>query len=125
MVDWPFTNNIDYNTFPKPPKTYWTRQDLKDLDPNKFEGICDNHRTLAQVVNKLEVAKVQNCLTPELCESCHKYVEGKTLGAEPVINIFEGIKAQSLRNTCFEGVSEAQQNFNLSCFKALPIIFRG
>lgn len=48
------------------------------------------------------------------------------MNAEPVINIFEGIKAKSIRDICFDdSLPEKLQMFNPGCFKMIPIIFRG
>lgn len=88
--------------------------------------MCANHATLHDVIKNLESVKVQQCKTPELCEACNAYIEGRTMNAEPVINIFEGIKAMSIRDICFnESLSEKLQMFNPGCFKMIPIIFRG
>jgi len=124
-MEWPGTV-IDYSTWPKPPKTYWVRADLKDMPANKFTEICANHARLHEVIKNLDSVKVQMCLTPSICDSCHEFKEGRTLTTEPVINIFEGIKALPLRDICFnENLSETLQIFNPGCFKMVPTIFRG
>lgn len=46
------------------------------------------------------------------------------MGSEPVINIYEGLEAQSIRNSCFENQSESQAVFNIDCFKSIPLLFR-
>lgn len=99
MVDWPWDpSKVDYDTLPKPPKTYWTRLELEHLEPNKFQEICDNAKKLAQNVGTIEATKVQACQTDEICDSCNSYVKDESMGAEPVLNIYEGIAAVSLRN---------------------------
>lgn len=125
-MDWPGGNPTDQSTWPKPPKTYWVRADLKDIPSNKFTEMCANHAKLHDVIKSIESAKVQQCFTTTLCDTCNNYIEGRTLNSEPVINIFEGIKAQSIRDICFnENLSEKLQIFNPGCFKMIPTIFRG
>mmetsp|Transcript_36959 Transcript_36959/g.80502 ORF Transcript_36959/g.80502 Transcript_36959/m.80502 type:complete len:119 (-) Transcript_36959:359-715(-) len=46
------------------------------------------------------------------------------MGTEPIINIFEGISAVSIRNYCFENQSDQQAMFNIDCFKEIPLLFR-
>lgn len=102
------------------------RGDLKDQPSNKFTEMCANHAKLHDVIKHMESVKVQQCKTTELCIACNSYIEGVTMNAEPVINIFEGIKAKSIRDICFdESLPEKLQMFNPGCFKMIPIIFRG
>jgi len=85
---------------------------LKTINNNKFINICDNHKTLGDILNKLNEVQVQRCLTQDVCPSCTEYIEGKTVTSEPVINIFEAIEGQSLRDICFgDGVTESQSMF--------------
>jgi len=72
MADWPWdANTVNYDALPRPPKTYWTRSELENMTPNKFQDICDNAKKLATTFGALEVAKVQQCLTDEVCDPCN------------------------------------------------------
>lgn len=108
----------------KPPKTYWTRMELETMDPNKFQEICDNSKKLNGTLGTLAVSKVQSCKTDEICDSCNSFVKDEKMGSEPVINIYEGIEAVSIRNYCFDNQSEEQNIFNIECFKEIPLLFR-
>lgn len=88
MSDWPWDpTKVDYDKLPKPPKTYWLRAELENMDPNKFQEICDNSKKLAANLGSIDVAKVQKCLTDTLCDSCNSYIKDEKMGSEPVVNI--------------------------------------
>jgi len=81
---------------------------------------------LEEVLNKLHEVQVQRCLTVEECPTCIEWVEGKTVGSEPIINVFEAVDGQSIRDTCFgDSVTESQSLFYKECFKMIPVLFKG
>lgn len=67
------------------------------MTTNRFQNVCDNTKKLVQTVNVLDVAKVQACLTDEVCDSCNSPTDNEQMGNEPVVNIFEGVNGLSIQ----------------------------